>query len=122
MKDTKEGRLAHAAHGDVLGFWVLASGFWLLPSSFFLLPSSFFLLPFSSSFLVRALVGERLDVLNKKIEELCALPDDLSVLVRNWDTRLSQTPAGQRAHLLSTLGTTAIERVRQTRKSTPRRS
>src|SRR5262245_44696039 len=107
MKHMKKERLAHEAHGDVLGFWVLASGFFLLPFSFF------FFLP-APCRKVRALVGERLDVLNRKIEELCALPDDFTVLVRDWDDRLSRTPAGQRAHLLSTLGTTAIERVRQT--------
>ena len=66
---------------------------------------------------VRALLGERLETLNQRIETLCALRDDLTLLVRNWDDRLSRTPAGQRAHLLATLGTAAVERARQTRRT-----
>jgi DNA-binding transcriptional MerR regulator len=71
---------------------------------------------------VRALVGDRLEALDQKIQDLCALRDDLTVLVRDWDDRLSRTPAGQRAHLLATLGTRAVERARQTRRITPRRA
>jgi hypothetical protein len=50
------------------------------------------------------------------------LRDDLTVLVRDWDHRLSRTPPGQRANLLSTLGTNSVERARRTRKSTPWRT
>jgi DNA-binding transcriptional MerR regulator len=68
---------------------------------------------------VRELVGHRLDALNVRIEELLALRDELSALLSNWDARLANTAPGQRAHLLETLGSTAvIERARRTRKNT----
>jgi DNA-binding transcriptional MerR regulator len=53
---------------------------------------------------VRALVGERLDGLNQRIEELLALRDDLRRLLTEWDERLSKTAKGERAHLLESLG------------------
>jgi MerR family transcriptional regulator, copper efflux regulator len=37
---------------------------------------------------VRALVGERLEQLNRRIEELLALRDELRSLVTDWDGRL----------------------------------
>jgi DNA-binding transcriptional MerR regulator len=62
---------------------------------------------------VRTLLGERLDELNRRVVELLALRDDLHRLVSEWDSRLADTPAGGRAHLLETLGTRpAIERQR----------
>ena len=57
---------------------------------------------------VRALVGERLDGLNQRIEELLALRDELRLLLDDWDGRLSKTALGQRANLLETLGTRAV--------------
>jgi DNA-binding transcriptional MerR regulator len=57
---------------------------------------------------VRALVGERLEGLNRRIEELLALRDELRSLLDDWDGRLATTPKGQRAHLLETLGGRAI--------------
>ena len=53
---------------------------------------------------VRALVGDRLEQLNQRIEELLALRDELRSLVAEWDGRLANTPEGGRAHLLETLG------------------
>lgn len=57
---------------------------------------------------VRALVGERLDELNQRIEELLTLRDELRLLLTEWDGRLSKTAQGQRANLLETLGTRAV--------------
>ena len=57
---------------------------------------------------VRSLVGERLDELNQRIEELLTLRDELRLLLGEWDGRLSKTAKGQRANLLETLGTRAV--------------
>ena len=67
---------------------------------------------------VRELVGQRLDGLNRRIEELLALRDEVRVLLSEWDGRLADTPSGGRAHLLETLGSTVvIERTRRKRKA-----
>lgn len=63
---------------------------------------------------VRVLVGERLEQLNQRIEELLALRDELRSLVADWDGRLANTPKGERAHLLETLGGRAV--IEQTRR------
>jgi DNA-binding transcriptional MerR regulator len=71
---------------------------------------------------VRDLVGERLDDLNQRIEELLTLRDELRLLLAEWDGRLSKTAKGQRANLLETLGTRAvIERTRRGRQNQPER-
>ena len=57
---------------------------------------------------VRSLVGDRLDGLNQRIEELLTLRDELQLLLAEWDERLSKTAKGQRANLLETLGTRAV--------------
>ena len=68
---------------------------------------------------VRELVGQRLDDLNRRIEELIALRDELRGLLDEWDCRLAGTPTGERAHLLETLGTNqVIERARRSRSLT----
>jgi DNA-binding transcriptional MerR regulator len=60
---------------------------------------------------VRSLVGERLAALDSRVEELIALREELRVLVRDWDQRLAQTPAGQRARLLDMMaGRPALDR------------
>jgi hypothetical protein len=67
---------------------------------------------------VRELVGERLDELNRRIEELIALREDLRLLLQEWDVKLAKTPHGERAHLLETLGSKSrIERTRRERQS-----
>jgi DNA-binding transcriptional MerR regulator len=67
---------------------------------------------------VRTLVDERLDALNRRIEELLTLRDELRLLLAEWDGKLARTAPGERAHLLETLGTRAIiERARRTRVS-----
>jgi DNA-binding transcriptional MerR regulator len=53
---------------------------------------------------VRELVGQKLGGLEQRIEELLRLRDDLRGLLAQWDQTLASTPAGQRAHLLETLG------------------
>ena len=66
---------------------------------------------------VRELVGKRLEDLNRRIEELLALRDELRVLLAEWDGRLTKTAPGQRAHLLETLGSrVVIERTRRQRQ------
>ena len=69
---------------------------------------------------VRALVGERLDGLNQRIEELLILRDELRLLLTEWDGRLSKTAKGQRANLLESLGTRAV--IEGTRRSRQNRS
>jgi len=65
---------------------------------------------------VRALVGDRLHCLNRRIEELLALRDELRSLLTEWDRRLAKTRVGERAHLLETLGSRpAIEGTRRQR-------
>jgi len=67
---------------------------------------------------VRALVAQRLDELNRRIEQLVMLREDLSVLLDDWDDRLAKIAAGQRAHLLDGLGSRAgIERTRMDRRA-----
>jgi DNA-binding transcriptional MerR regulator len=71
---------------------------------------------------VRAIVGERLEALNRRIEELLGLRDELRSLLTQWDARLARTPKGERAHLLDTLGTnTVIEGTRGRRQGRPAR-
>lgn len=65
---------------------------------------------------VRQLVGKRLDEVNTRIEELCALREELRLLLGEWDVRLARTAEGLPAHLLETLGSKpAIERSRRRR-------
>ncbi len=52
---------------------------------------------------VRALVGERLEVLERQIENLVILRDELRTLLANWDVILSNVPSGKPAHLLDGL-------------------
>ncbi len=52
---------------------------------------------------VRALVGERVIAMDRRLLELTALRDDMRVLLRDWDDRLAATPEGQRARLLDML-------------------
>jgi DNA-binding transcriptional MerR regulator len=75
---------------------------------------------------VRALVGDRLERLNQRIEEMRILRDELGELLSEWDDRLARTPEGKRAHLLETLGTRPViettRRQRQVRPAKPLRS
>jgi DNA-binding transcriptional MerR regulator len=72
---------------------------------------------------VRALVGERLERLNQRIEEMRILRDELGALLAEWDGRLAGTPDGKRAHLLETLGTrSVIESTRRQRQARPIKS
>ena len=67
---------------------------------------------------VRALVGERLDALERDIADLIALRDELRKVLADWDEMLATTPSGRPAHLLDMLGTRAeIERARRKRQS-----
>jgi DNA-binding transcriptional MerR regulator len=63
---------------------------------------------------VRALVAERLDGLEARLEALTMLRDDLRVLLAEWDERLARTPDGTPARLLETLATDAAARQRPT--------
>lgn len=53
---------------------------------------------------VRALVAERLDGLEARLEELSELRDELRNLIAEWDERLALTPEGAPARLLELLG------------------
>ena len=52
---------------------------------------------------VRSLVGDRLVALERRLEELVVLRDQMKLLLRDWDERLARTPQGQRARLLDML-------------------
>ncbi len=54
---------------------------------------------------VRTLVGERLEDLDRQLHDLKALRQDLQLMLESWDAKLLKTPTGQRADLLSTLVT-----------------
>jgi hypothetical protein len=53
---------------------------------------------------VRAMVGDRLEHLDRQLEELTALRRELRGLLAQWDERLAVTPAGTQARLLDSLG------------------
>jgi DNA-binding transcriptional MerR regulator len=52
---------------------------------------------------VRALAGEKLDDLQRRIEELTSLRDELEAVIESWDERLSATREGEPAFLLESL-------------------
>jgi len=63
---------------------------------------------------VRELVGQRLDALERRIEELSRLRNDLRLLTKEWDRSLATTAPGERAHFLESLGQSpAIEEARK---------
>jgi hypothetical protein len=62
------------------------------------------------------MVGERLGELERRIDELVTLRDDLRALLIDWDERLARTRPGERARLLETLaGRPALDRPRSAR-------
>src|SRR5262245_5068158 len=72
---------------------------------------------------VRALVGERLDGVERRIEELTTLRDEMRLLLRDWDDRLAGTPPGERARLLDMLaGRRAFEARSPERPRAPSRN
>ncbi len=52
---------------------------------------------------VRALAGEKLEVLDKRIAEMVAMRDDLAKMLDEWDARLAVTQDGEEARLLERL-------------------
>jgi len=71
---------------------------------------------------VRTLVSDKLVALEARITELLDLRDELRRLVKAWDRTLAETPAGQPAHLLESLGQKGpIEHARQRRMLRSRR-
>jgi DNA-binding transcriptional MerR regulator len=65
---------------------------------------------------VRSLVADKLDALDARLAELQDLRDDLRRLLKTWDRALAETPPGQPAHLLESLGSRPpIERARKIR-------
>jgi MerR family transcriptional regulator, Zn(II)-responsive regulator of zntA len=62
---------------------------------------------------VRMLVGERLNALEQRLDDLTALRDEMRRLLNDWDARLAATPIGKRARLLDMLeGRGAFEKPR----------
>ena len=49
---------------------------------------------------VRALAGEKLEALDRRIAEMVATRDDLARLIEQWDARLATTREGEAARLL----------------------
>jgi len=67
---------------------------------------------------VRTLVGERFVALERQIEDLVVLRDELRTLLAEWDVTLAKTPTGKPARLLDMLGTRAtVERARRKRQA-----
>jgi DNA-binding transcriptional MerR regulator len=65
---------------------------------------------------VRLLVGQRLDALDRQLEELVALRTDLRALVAGWDAQLAQASSGRRVYLLESLaGRAPIDGARKRR-------
>ena len=65
---------------------------------------------------VHALFSNRLEALDRQIEDLATLRDELRAVLSEWDEMLASTPIGKPAHLLDTLATRgAIERGRRRR-------
>ena len=52
---------------------------------------------------VRSLAANKLAEIEKHLQEVTALRDDLQTALRDWDSRLAKTAAGQRAGLLKVL-------------------
>lgn len=52
---------------------------------------------------VRALAGEKLREMDERLVEMQGARDRLQAVLTDWDARLRQTPAGQRAGLLEAL-------------------
>jgi DNA-binding transcriptional MerR regulator len=66
---------------------------------------------------VRVLVGERLEILERQIEDLVVLRDELRTLLADWDVTLAHTPLGKPAHLLEGLAArVAIEQALRKRQ------
>ena len=69
---------------------------------------------------VRVMVGERLNILERQIEDLLVLRDELRRVLAVWDVILAQTPPGKPARLLD--GLAARKRIAQAlqRRQRPR--
>ena len=52
---------------------------------------------------VRALAAVKLDEMERRLEELAAVRDQLGALIKEWDRKLALTPDGERAGLLESL-------------------
>jgi DNA-binding transcriptional MerR regulator len=55
---------------------------------------------------VRELAASKLAEIETRLSELEAVRDDLKAALKGWDSRLAQTPGGERARLLESLSTT----------------
>jgi DNA-binding transcriptional MerR regulator len=55
---------------------------------------------------VRAMAGRKLGDLQRRIDEMTAMRDELVQIVREWDERLAATRDGEPAHLLQNLKAT----------------
>jgi MerR family copper efflux transcriptional regulator len=59
---------------------------------------------------VRAMAGEKLQDLDRRIVEMTALRDDLAAIIRDWDARLAGTAEGEPARLLESIVNRSSER------------
>ena len=50
------------------------------------------------------MAASKLVDVEKQLSDLALLRDQLRAMLRDWDDRLAQTPAGMQARLLETLG------------------
>lgn len=56
---------------------------------------------------VRAMAGNKLTELDRRIAEMTAMRDELQNIIDEWDARLASTPEGQPARLLEQPGETS---------------
>jgi DNA-binding transcriptional MerR regulator len=52
---------------------------------------------------VRTIAAEKLEMLDRHLEDLARLRDRMRVVLEDWDARLARTPRGERAGLLQAL-------------------
>ena len=71
----------------------------------------------------RAVAGERLEEVERRLEELARFRDELREVIREWDRRLAAGPAGGAKHFLETdssrlqSGAPAVARIRFSRRA-----
>lgn len=68
---------------------------------------------------VRAIVGDRLARIDAELAALETLKDELTQLIREWDSQLANTPANTQARLLERLGSLPAKAGRLHTKARP---
>ena len=69
---------------------------------------------------VRAMVADRLDELEKRLDELTTLRGELQDMLKDWDRRLARLPHGHQARLLESLAESPAKDPKGRRSPWPR--